>query len=360
MSNTMLANVFYEKEKMELKDVPIPEISETEVLIKVRASGICGSDIAYYYGKSPLETPDGKGPLILGHEFSGDIVKVGSFVEKNQFLTVGDRVTAAPFHPCRACVYCRMARPNLCNSTRTAGVNSNGSFAEYVKVEYSNAIVLPDDISYIEGVMVEPLACSSYGLKKLDVQLGDFVVVIGSGTIGIMMAQLIKQQGAKTVLMSGIIDYPLEKAKEVGVDYICNTLDQDSPYYTPDLAAKVMELTDGLGANRVIVPVAAKSAFKDAFAVSGKASTIVFFGLPGEQDIIEIPALETLTSDKHVLFSWLAPYTWNEALRALKSGNLRAKELVTHTFPLEKVGEGIAFMNSDVSEKIKGMIVTDA
>ena len=85
MSDTMLANVFYEKENMELKEVPIPKISEREVLIKVRASGICGSDIAYYYGKSPLETPDGKGPLILGHEFSGDVVKVGSYVEKIKF-----------------------------------------------------------------------------------------------------------------------------------------------------------------------------------------------------------------------------------------------------------------------------------
>ena len=358
MSKTMQANVFYEKEKMELKQVPIPEISETEVLIKVRASGICGSDIAYYYGKSPLETPDGKGPLILGHEFSGDIVEVGSYVAEKGFVKVGDRVTASPFRPCHACVYCRMARPNLCSNTHTAGVNADGSFAEYVKVEYSNAIVLPDGISYIEGAMVEPLACASYGMKKLDVQVGDFVVVIGSGTIGIMMAQLIKQRGAKTVLMSGIIDYPLEKAKEVGVDYICNTLDKASPYYTPDLSAKVNELTNGMGANRVIVPVAAKSAFKDAFAVSGKASTIVFFGLPGEEDVIEIPALETLTGDKHVLFSWLAPYTWNDAMNVLRSGELRAKELVTHTFPLDQVKEGIEFMNSSVVEKIKGMIVS--
>jgi L-iditol 2-dehydrogenase len=172
-----------------------------------------------------------------------------------------------------------------------------------------------------------------------------------------MMAQVIKQRGAKTVLMSGIIDYPLEKAKEAGVDYICNTYDESSPYYTPDLAARVKELTDGYGANRVIVPVAAESAFKDAFTVSGKASTIVFFGLPGEKDVIKIPALETLQSDKHVIFSWLAPYTWNEALSALTSGKLKAKELVTHRFPLDKVREGIEFMGSGEKEKIKGMII---
>ena len=359
MSKTMMANVFYEKEKMEYKEVEVPKISETEVLIKVKASGICGSDIAYYYGKSPLETPSGKGPLILGHEFSGEVAELGSYVAANKFLKVGDRVAINPFQPCHACVYCKMARPNLCSNTITAGVNSNGSFAEYVNINFANAIVLPDNLSYIEGAMLEPLACASYGLKNLDVQIGDFVVVIGSGTIGIMMAQIIKQRGAKAVLMSGIIDYPLEKAKEVGVDYICNTLDKNSPHYTPDLAAKVKELTNGFGANRVIVPVAAESAFNDAFAVSGKASTIVFFGLPGEKDIIKIPALETLQSDKHVIFSWLAPYTWNDALNALTSGQLQAKELVTHTFPLDKVKEGIEFMNSGVNEKIKGMIVND-
>ena len=358
MSKTMMANIFYEKEKMEYKEMEIPEISETEVLIKVKASGICGSDIAYYYGKSPLETPDGKGPLVLGHEFSGEVVKLGSYVEANNFLKVGDRVAINPFHNCHACIYCRMAKPNLCSYTRTSGVNSNGSFAEYVKVSYTNAIVLPDELSYIEGAMLEPLACASYGLKNLDIQLGDFVVVIGSGTIGIMMAQIIKQRGAKTVLMSGIIDFPLERAKEVGVDYICNTYDETSPYYTPDLGARVRELTDGLGANRVIVPVAAESAFEAAFKVSGKASTIVFFGLPGDKDIIKIPALETLQSDKHVIFSWLAPYTWNEALSALTSGKLKAKELVTHTFPLDKVSEGIEFMASGTKEKIKGMIVS--
>jgi len=357
MAKTMMANVFYGNKKMKVEEVEIPKINETEVLIKIRASGICGSDITYYNSSSPVETLEGSASIILGHEFSGDIVQVGSYVEEQGYFKEGDRVAVNPPQPCEACVYCRMAKPNLCEHTHTVGVNVNGGFAQYVKVAYSNVILLPDNVDYIEGAMAEPLACACYAMKQLDVQPGDFVVVIGSGTIGIMMAQLAKQRGAGAVLVSGIIDYPLEMAKKLGVDYICNTLNQSSPYYTANLSVKVKELNSGFGANRVIVPVAAPSAYKDAFAVSGKASTIVFFGLPGEKDIIEIPAHDALTGDKNILFSWLAPYTWNTAMFALASGEVKVKELVTHTYPLEKTAQGIEFMSSNVPEKIKGMIV---
>jgi L-iditol 2-dehydrogenase len=351
----MKAQVFYKKEEMQFEEVDVPAINESEALIKVKACGICGSDVSYYYEHSPLGTPDGKGPLILGHEISGEIAEAGSFAK--DFYKPGDRVTLNPTQSCGTCIYCNMARPNLCEHTRIIGVSNNGGFAEYVKVYYANVVKLPDGVDYTEAAMTEPLACASYGVKKLDVQAGDFVVILGSGSIGLMMAQLVKLRGAAKVLMSGIFDYPLEAGKKLGVDYICNTLDVKSPHYTKDLAKAVKDLTGGLGAQRVIVPVAAKSAWQDAFRVSAKASTIVFFGLPGEKDIIEIPALETLTGDKTVLFSWLAPYTWNSAMSALASGKVQFKPLITHTFPLEKTKEGIEFMHSPVVEKIKGMIV---
>jgi L-iditol 2-dehydrogenase len=356
MADKMNAGVFYEQEVLQYETVDVPVPDESEVLIKVKACGICGSDVSYYYGHSPLETPTGKGPLILGHEIAGEIVETGSVA--GGFYRAGDRVTLNPPQPCGTCIYCRMAKPNLCEHTKTIGVSVNGGFAEYVKVHYANVVRIPDTADYTEAAMAEPLACASYGVKKLDVQTGDFVAVLGSGAIGLMMAQLVKLRGASKVLMTGIFDYPLETGKTIGVDYVCNTLDEQSPYYTADAAARVKELTGGLGAARVIVPVAAKAAWRDAFRVSAKAATIVFFGLPGEKDVIEIPALETLTGDKSVLFSWLAPYTWNLAMSALASGKVQCKPLITHTFPLEKTREGIEFMHSPATEKIKGMIVT--
>lgn len=353
----MMANVFYEPEHMELIETDIPKISETEVLIRVMACGICGSDVSYYYGKSPLETPDGKGPLIIGHEISGEIVEVGSYVGSRGFFHVGDRVAVNPPQPCNACAPCRKTKVNLCEHTSTIGVSVNGGFAEYVKVGYANVYRLPDGMSYMEGAMAEPLACSCYGIQNLDVQIGDFVVVIGSGAIGLMMAQLAKLRGAGKVLVSDISDYQLERAKQVGADYVCNTLDRESPYYTADFAQTVRSSNGGALADRVIVPTSAKAAFQNAFEVSGKASTIVFFGLPGEKDVIEVPALSTLTSNKTIRFSWLAPFTWDMAMKALSSGKLQLLPLITHTFSLEDTKKGIEFMHSKDKNKIKGMIV---
>ena len=174
-----------------------------------------------------------------------------------------------------------------------------------------------------------------------------------------MMAQLCKLRGAGKVLVTDIEDFPLTMAKQTGADYVCNTLKKDSLYYTPDIKETVRELTGGLYADRVIVPTSAKAAYQNAFEVSGKASTIVFFGLPGERDVIEVPALETLTSNKTIRFSWLAPFTWNTAMKALESGKLQIKPLITHTFPLEDTVKGIEFMHSGAKDKIKGMILLE-
>ena len=357
MNGMMWANVFHEPERMEYVQVPIPQINESEVLIRVKACGICGSDVSYFFGRSPLETADGKGPLILGHEICGEVVEVGPEAARLGGFQPGDRVVVNPPQPCNACVYCRKTKVNLCEHTKTVGTCVDGGFAEYVKVGYANVLHLPEGMSFEEGAMAEPLACGCFGVQNLDVQLGDVVVVIGAGAIGLMMAQLIRMRGAGKVIVTDVVDHCLDMALQVGADHAFNTLDEASPYYTADLPEAIRALNNGMLADRVIVPTAAKAAFRDAFRVSGKASTIVFFGLPGEKDIIEVPALETLTGNKTIRFSWLAPFTWDTALKALSSGQMKLKPLITHTFPLDKTEQGIRFMHSNAPGKIKGMIV---
>lgn len=357
MEGKMKAQVFYEKEVMKLENIDIPQIAANEVLVKVKAVGICGSDISYYYAHSPLGTSDGKGPLVLGHEFSGEIVEVGALPASLGLFKPGDRVTCNPVMQCNACPMCAQGKFNVCPNLVVPGVTVNGGFAEYTKLNYTHVYKIPDNMSYESAAIIEPLACGTYGVKKLDVQPGDFVVVFGPGPIGIMMVQLIRASGAGKIAIVGTRDYPLNAALDHGADFAVNIKDPSSPYYTDDLDAKIAELTDGRLADRVIVPTSSKAALQSALTVSGAGATIVYFGLPGEDDTIEVPALSAIQSDKTIKFAWLAPLVWPTAISAVGNGLVKLDKLVTHKFSLDDVEEGIVFMKTSKEDKLKGLVV---
>ena len=269
----------------------------------------------------------------------------------------GDKVIVNPAQQCNACLSCSKGQMNLCEHPTVLGVSVDGGFSEYVKSSYTHLYKMPENLSFEEGAMIEPLACATYGVENLNLKLGDFVVVIGPGTLGLMMTQLIKAKGAGKVALVGIFDYGLEKGKELGADYVINTVKKNSLYYVDDLKGRISELTNGELAQRVIVPTNAKQAMQQALEISGKKSTVVYFGLPGPKDILEVPALSTLTQDKTIRFSWLAPLTWPLAIKAAETGKVNLKKLITNRFSLKEAGEGIIFMNSQVEEKIRGMVI---
>jgi L-iditol 2-dehydrogenase len=358
MNGKMKAQVFYSPLDMNLEEVEIPKTQPDEVLLKVKACGICGSDLAYFFGHSPLETANGSGPLILGHEFSGEIVEMGEMARINSSFKIGERVMGNPVRECGACKYCARTFVNLCENKRVKGVSVNGAFAEYVTMPYTHIFSIPEGIEYSEAALCEPLACASNAVNTLDVKLGDFVVIFGPGAIGLIQMQLIKARGAGKIAMVGILDYGLNKALELGADYAINTLDKTSPFYAEDVAVKIKELSGGEMANRVIVPTAAKPALQGALDVSGNRATIVYFGLPSEKTILEVPLLDFMTKNKSLLVSWLAPFAWDGAQKALKSGKITMGPLITHTFKLEELEDGIRFMDdASKSEKIKSVIV---
>jgi threonine dehydrogenase-like Zn-dependent dehydrogenase len=359
MRGKMKAQVFYAPGDMRLEMVDIPVAQAHQVLVRVRACGICGSDVAYFHGHSPLDTPDGKGPLILGHEFSGVVVEVGEIPASLGLFAPGDRVLANPVQNCNACPECARKQVNLCRNMRVSGVSVDGAFAEYAVVNYTHLHRIPDGVSFEEAALCEPLACACYGVKKLDVQMGDYVAIFGPGTIGLMMTRLIRARGAGKIAMIGTNDYALKKAGVLGADFLFNTRNPDSPYYCPDVALAV-EAAGGALSDRVIVPTAAEEALAGALTVSGRGSTIVYFGLPGSDTVLKVPLLKTLTMDKSILFSWLAPFTWDAALKALLGRVVDASTLVTHHFSLDRLQEGIELI-SDRSrlEKTKAMVLID-
>ena len=350
----MKAQVFYEAEKMKLEEIEVPAINSNEVLIKVKACGICGSDLAYFFGRTPLDTKSGMGPLVLGHEFSGVICKVGENVKNYK---IGDRVTVNPPLPCNACDQCRKGNPNLCENSFPLGTAQNGAYAEYVKAPYEHVFQIPPELGFEEAAIMEPFACAMRGVQKLDVKPGETVAIFGAGSIGLMMLQLIKSSGAGRIMVSDISDFSLETARELGANRVVNTQNENSPYYQTDLSTYVRDFTQGKMIEKVIVPTGALSAMQQALAVSGKKSNVVFFGLPGANAKLEIPMLQTLQMEKTLQFSWLAPLMWPSAIQAIKEKKVDLKRLITHQFKLEDLETAIRMIDARKQNVIKSIVV---
>ena len=353
MAEKMKAQVFYEAEKMQLEDRPVPRVSDVDVLVRVKNCGVCGSDISYYYGYSPVGTATGKGPLVLGHEFTGEVVEVGSVAKSMKLFAPGDRVVVNPVQQCNACSACASGHGNLCTNLFVPGVSADGAFAEYCVSRYTGLFKLPDTVSYASGAFIEPFACAMYGVKKLAIEPGQFVAIFGPGAIGLMMIQLCKSLGAGKVAFVGTRDYRLEEGKKWGADYLFNTKEPKSKYYVKDLKKAIAEVTHGALADRAIVPTSSNEAFEQAIDVTGNAAILVHFGLPNTGDVIKVPALSTHTMDKEIRFSWLAPGVWPAAIRAIAEGLVKVESLVTSSVPLAKAGEAIRALKERQNDPVK-------
>ena len=271
----MKAAVFYEPEQIQLEDVPDPTAGDDEVIVRVRACGFCGSDIEYYYGKSPLGTPDGKGPLVLGHELCGEVVEAGKLAA-SYGLAEGDRVSVNPVQSCNACDMCRAGKVAFCPNMSVIGVTTNGGFAEYAKTKIAHAYKLPESLTDEQGAFVEMLSSAVYAVRRAEIEPGNLAVVYGPGPVGLSMVQLLKNEGARVALV-GTRDYRLDVGKSLGADYVWNTRDDSSPHWTPDLAEAIQEVNGGRLADRALVATANVDANQQAIEITGP-------GLDGRAD----------------------------------------------------------------------------
>ncbi len=354
MKGKMKAQVFYEAEKMKLEEIPVPEVGPIDVLVKVKKVGICGSDISYYYGLSPVGTATGKGPLVLGHEFTGEVVEVGDVPAMLGLFSPGDRVVVNPVQNCNACFSCAEGKTHMCEKLNVPGVTVNGGFAEYCVSRYTGLFKLPDAVSYAAGAFTEPLACVVNAIKKLEINPGDFVTVFGPGSMGMMMTQMCKSTGAgKVALVGASNDWRLEQGKKAGADYLFNASLKSSKYYTPDLKQSIAELTRGKLSDRALVPTSNNSAFEQAVEVTGNCGIIIHFGLPNEDDVMKIPALSFHTMDKEIRSAWLAPLVWPAAIRSLEEGLVKVEELVTGNFSLEETEKAIQTLKNNPGKQLK-------
>jgi threonine dehydrogenase-like Zn-dependent dehydrogenase len=220
-------------------------------------------------------------------------------------------------------------------------------------------VKIPRKLSYDLAAATEPLACAVYAVNNLNVEKGHFVVVFGPGPVGLMMVQLAKLRKAGKVMLVGTRDYRLEKGKQLGADIIVNTMDPQSPYYVRDLAARIRDENDGQLADRAITSTSSLEAIHLALAITGKHSTVVIFGLPGDKDVIQVPALQTILMDKTIRYSWLAPNTWPEAVNLIAAGKVKVEPLQSHRFELDDLVEAIQKVRAREDKCLKALIKVD-
>lgn len=333
-------------DNVEVLEVEEPKATGDKVKIKVEYSGICGSDIHSFKG----EYNNIKPPITLGHEFSGIVVEVGKDVKN---VKVGDRVTSeTTFETCGECIYCRSKDYNLCSTRKGIGTQVNGSFAEYVLSREESIHVLSDNISLMSAALTEPLACCVHAaLEKTEVNSDDIVLVVGPGPIGLLLAQVVKSQGA-TVIISGTAKDKdrLKIAKDLGIDRIVNINKEN-------LEDIVKEMTNGDGVTKVFDCSGFMPAVNQALRLLRKKGTIVQVGLFAKQ--MNEMDQEAIIQRELVYVGSRSqkPSSWIIALDLLDKGLVNAEALVTRVVDLGGFKEGIlSLMNG---EEIKVVVKSE-
>jgi L-iditol 2-dehydrogenase len=333
--------MYYNNNDVRVEEMPKPQIGPGEVLVKVIASGICGSDVMEWYRIK-------KAPLVLGHEISGDIVEVGDGVERYK---VGDRVFVSHHVPCNTCWYCLNDNHTACETLHTTKFHPGG-FSEYLRVPPINVdrgtFVLPDEMSYEDGAFVEPLACVVRGQRVAQFRPGQSVLIIGSGISGLLHLLLARATGAGRIIATDINEYRLNKAKELGADAVINASD--------DVPAMVRELNGNRPADLVIVCTGAFSAFKQALKSVDRGGTILCFATTDPGVEIPIPANEFWRNSITVLPSYAnTPYDAVVAIELIRNGRVPVREMITHKLSLAETGLGFKLV-AEAKESMKVII----
>jgi len=318
----------YGAKDLRVEEVEKPRISQNEILVRVKTAMICASDIrSYNYGDGRMKLP-----RILGHEIAGDVVEIGSNVKA--YFNLGMRVTLNPNIFCGRCVFCITGRHELCDERRALGFDVDGGFAEYLLIPLESVRTgaiceIPENLSYEEAALVEPISCCLHAQTLVKVGAGDTVTIIGAGPMGIMHTIVAKALGASNVIVSEIIESRLQTAADFGADVAVNPAKDD-------LISKVLEVTEGRGADVAIVAVGSQSALEQAFGLVSRGGRVSFFaGLPKGKENVTLNAnlihyKETLASGSFAS----TPYEFYKTLHLVAAGRLDVKALITHRFGL--------------------------
>jgi L-iditol 2-dehydrogenase len=337
----MRVATYYNNQDVRLEEIPAPKIGPDELLVRVIASGICGSDVMEWYRLK-------RAPLVLGHEITGEIVEVGEDVEHYK---EGDRVFVSHHVPCNTCHYCLNDHHTICDTLHNTNFDPGG-FAEYIRVPKINVdrgvFLLPDEISFEEGVFIEPLACVVRGQRIAHIEAGQSVLVIGSGVSGLLHIQLACTMGAGRVVATDINDYRLSAARRFGANLVMHAEE--------DVPTLLRQVNDGRGADLVIVCTGATGAVLQALQSVDRGGTILLFA-PTEPGVTIPIQPNDLWSNGITITTTYAgsPKDISIAIELIRNQRINVREMITHRLGLAETGLGFQLV-SGANDSLKVII----
>ncbi|MDP3113109.1 MAG: zinc-dependent dehydrogenase [Thermodesulfovibrionales bacterium] len=337
----MKVAMYYRNNDVRIEEMPVPKIGKGELLVKVMASGICGSDVMEWYRIK-------KAPRVLGHEITGEVVEIGEEVKNYK---KGDRVFVSHHVPCNTCRYCMSGYHTACETLHRTNFDPGG-FAEYLRVPEINVdrgvYILPDSMSYEEGTFIEPLACVLRGQKVANLKPGQSVLVIGSGMSGLLHVNLARGLGAGKIIATDINEYRLKAALKFGADAVINAKE--------DVPKRVKELNEGRLADIVIVCTGVMPAVNQALQSVDSGGTILFFAVPEPGINISVPINDFWRNEIKMMTSYGAsPADLSLAIELIKAHRVDVKDMITHKLAMSEAGLGFKLV-AEGGESIKVII----
>jgi len=342
---TIQAAVLLRQMEVEMKEIPMPEIRSDEILVKVMAVGVCGSDVHYYeHGKiGPYVV---KEPLILGHECAGVVVATG---EKTTRFRLGDRVAVEPGVTCGRCDACKSGRYNLCPDVRfLATPPVNGAFVQYIAVREDFLFPIPDRLSFEEAALNEPFSVGIHAAKRVGLQPGSTVAIMGMGPVGLMAVVAAKAFGASTIIVTDLEEIRLEAALRLGADHAVNIRQKDA-------LDAIKGITGGLGVDVAFETAGNPKALQSALLSLRRGGKLAIVGLPPQEAIeLNVPFIADNEVDIYGIFRYVNTYP--QGISFLSSGVADVRSLITDRYPLERTHEALERARTNKSGSLKVMV----
>lgn len=336
----MKASVFYGKNDIRFEEVDKPDISDKEILIQMKACGLCGTDI---HKITEELVPAGS---VLGHEYAGEVVAVGKEVSE---FRPGDRVTGGIHVPCFTCEQCSRGHYTLCPEFKKTNIHPGG-FAEYIKLpeEHVKHLLykIPDGMSYSKASLAEPVACCIHGQKTVDIHAGDRVLVMGAGPIGLIHSQLLKNKLVKEVIITDVSDHRLNHAHEFGADVTINAAEKNLETYLKE--------QNHPGFNVIIIAAGVSALLPQAMNVLKRGGTVICFSPFTMKPSVEIDTSMFFHDEKSIVGTYsVSPYEFEEAILAIQKGVINTEALITHEMPLSDLGKAIELTQEKTENVLK-------